>query len=112
DFDCDRWITAGINHLVATYILNGCHCVYSLKSCSIKPAFLTVLSSSTKTSNNCSILLRGKEFGPSQSAWSGLGWVSINSPSTPAPTAARASTGICLRAPPEVLPWPPGNCTE
>ena len=33
-------------------------------------------------------------------------------PATPAPTAARASTGTNSRCPPEALPLPPGNCTE
>ncbi len=36
----------------------------------------------------------------------------MNSPATPAATAARASTGTNSRWPPEALPWPPGNCTE
>ena len=45
------------------------------------------------------------------SASSGRGWVSMNNPETPAPTAARASTGMNSRWPPELPPCPPGSCT-
>ena len=54
----------------------------------------------------------GQAFGPSDSAFAGSGWVSMNIPATPAATAARASTGTNSRCPPEASPWPPGNCTE
>ena len=36
----------------------------------------------------------------------------MNTPATPAATAARASTGTNSRCPPEVVPCPPGSCTE
>jgi 2-dehydro-3-deoxyphosphooctonate aldolase (KDO 8-P synthase) len=39
-------------------------------------------------------------------------WVSINSPLTPTAIAARARTGTISRCPPEVVPCPPGCCTE
>ena len=54
----------------------------------------------------------GQAFGPSDSALAGSGWVSMNTPATPAATAARASTGTNSRWPPEALPCPPGSCTE
>ena len=62
--------------------------------------------------SNASILSKGHEFGPSLRALSGSGWVSINKPETPAATAALASTGTKSRLPPEVVPLPPGCCTE
>ena len=36
----------------------------------------------------------------------------MNKPATPAATPARASTGTMSRAPPLLVPWPPGFCTE
>ena len=36
----------------------------------------------------------------------------MNTPETPAPTAARASTGMNSRWPPDAVPCPPGSCTE
>ena len=36
----------------------------------------------------------------------------MNRPETPAPTAARASTGTNSRCPPDDAPIPPGICTE
>ena len=36
----------------------------------------------------------------------------MNRPATPTATAARASTGTISRWPPELVPWPPGSCTE
>ena len=54
----------------------------------------------------------GHAFGPSESALAGSGWVSMNSPETPAATAARASTGTNSRWPPDDVPCPPGSCTE
>ena len=33
-------------------------------------------------------------------------------PAIPLATAARASTGMNWRSPPEALPCPPGSCTE
>ena len=59
-----------------------------------------------------SIRASGQAFGPSESALSGSGCVSMNSPATPAATAARASTGTNSRWPPEDAPCPPGSCTE
>ena len=47
--------------------------------------------------------------GPSDSAFAGSGCVSMNTPATPAATAARASTGTNSRCPPEVAPCPPGK---
>ena len=35
----------------------------------------------------------------------------MKTPDTPAATAARASTGIISRMPPEAVPCPPGSCT-
>ncbi len=55
---------------------------------------------------------KGQAFGPSDSACSGLGWVSMKMPATPAATAARASTGTNSRCPPDAVPFPPGSCTE
>ena len=49
----------------------------------------------------------GHMFGPSLSALSGSGWVSMNSPAMPTATAARASTGIICRCPPVAVPFPP-----
>ena len=36
----------------------------------------------------------------------------MNTPATPAATAARASTGTNSRCPPDLSPCPPGCCTE
>ena len=36
----------------------------------------------------------------------------MNTPATPTAIAARASTGTNSRWPPELVPCPPGNCTE
>ena len=36
----------------------------------------------------------------------------LEGPATPAATAARARTGTNSRWPPDMLPWPPGSCTE
>ena len=36
----------------------------------------------------------------------------MNTPATPAATAARASTGTNSRWPPLDVPWPPGSWTE
>ena len=54
----------------------------------------------------------GMALGPSDIASAGFGWVSMNRPAMPEATAARASTGICSRCPPDDVPCPPGNCTE
>jgi len=54
----------------------------------------------------------GQALGPSDRALAGSGWVSANRPEMPTATAARASTGTNSRWPPELVPWPPGNCTE
>ncbi len=54
----------------------------------------------------------GQAFGPSLSARSGSGWVSMNTPAIPLATAARASTGTNSRYPPDRVPCPPGICTE
>src|SRR5674476_1691905 len=51
-------------------------------------------------------------LGPSDGAWSGSGWVSMNTPATPTATAARAKTGTNSRSPPDEVPLPPGCCTE
>ena len=45
-------------------------------------------------------------------ARAGSGCVSMNTPATPAATAARASTGTNSRWPPEDVPCPPGSWTE
>ena len=65
-------------------------------------------NSATSASNSRS----GTMLGPSEGAWSGSGWVSMNTPATPTATAARASTGTNSRCPPEAPPSPPGCCTE
>ena len=52
---------------------------------------------------------KGQALGPSDSAFAGSGWVSMNIPATPAATAARASTGTNSRWPPEASPLPPGQ---
>ena len=54
----------------------------------------------------------GIMFGPSLGAWSGSAWVSMNSAATPTAAAARARAGANSRWPPELVPWPPGCCTE
>src|SRR5205085_5919073 len=51
-------------------------------------------------------------LGPSESALSGSGWVSMKSPAMPTATAARASTGTNSRWPPDLPSAPPGSCTE
>ena len=62
--------------------------------------------------SNGSMRASGQAFGPSDSALSGSGCVSMKTPATPAATAARASTGTNSRWPPEAVPLPPGSCTE
>ena len=69
-------------------------------------------SSASSVSSSASILSSGQALGPSDRALAGSGWVSANRPATPTATAARASTGTNSRWPPELLPCPPGNCTE
>ena len=54
----------------------------------------------------------GTAFGPSDMAFAGFGWVSMNRPAMPTATAARASTGTNSRWPPDDVPCPPGSCTE
>ena len=54
----------------------------------------------------------GTIFGPSEKAFAGFSWVSMNTPSHPAATAARASTGARMPSPEVVVPAPPGLCTE
>ena len=66
------------------------------------------ISVRTRPSNSRS----GTMLGPSDGAWSGSGWVSMNTPATPTATAARASTGTNSRSPPDEVPLPPGCCTE
>ena len=50
-------------------------------------------SKSCNSATSASKSLSGTMFGPSEGAWSGSGWVSMNTPATPTATAARASTG-------------------
>ena len=50
-------------------------------------------------------------FAPSEGAREGSGWVSTNTPSAPAATAARASAGMNSGSPPLALPPPPGSWT-
>src|SRR5262245_11337049 len=49
-------------------------------------------------------------FGPSDRAFWGLSWTSMNTPSTPAATPALARCGMYCGWPPELCPWPPGSC--
>lgn len=55
------------------------------------------------------ICLSGTILGPSESASSGLGCVSIKSPSTPTAVAAFARDGANRPSPPDESPWPPGD---
>jgi hypothetical protein len=77
-----------------------------------KPARFTVASSSRSVSSSARMSPSGHELGPSDSAWSGRGCVSMKTPATPAAIAARASTGTNSRRPPLDVPRPPGSCTE
>src|SRR5580704_16005959 len=56
-------------------------------------------------------------FAPSDFASFGLSWTSMNTPSTPAATAARAKRGMNSGCPPLTAgppsdDWDDGNCTE
>ena len=51
-------------------------------------------------------------LGPSLGALSGSSCTSMNSPSTPQATAARARNGTLVRSPPVEVPAPPGRWTE
>src|SRR5574343_496578 len=79
---------------------------------SSKPADLTALSSATSVASRLSIRSSGQLFGPSENAFSGQGWVSMNKPEIPTATAARVRTGTNSRCPPEDVPCPPSNWTE
>src|SRR5207249_5560739 len=79
DFPCD-------------HIDDGAHVFFTFSSA--KPFFFTIRSISTSVSSRPCIRPRGQEFGPSESAFSGAGCVSMNSPAMPLATAARASTGM------------------
>ena len=72
----------------------------------------TAWSSVTRVSSSALIRFSGTAFGPSDFASAGFGCVSMNRPATPVATAARASTGTNSRWPPELVPCPPGSCTE
>src|SRR3546814_6111144 len=63
----------------------------------MKPFFLVVRSSSSRVSSSARIFGSGHALGPSLSASSGFGWVSMKRPDTPTATAARASTGMNSR---------------
>src|SRR5437660_7386239 len=89
-----------------------CACAHDYSSDSSNGRALTARSSSLSVASSGSMRPSGQAFGPSESAWSGCGWVSMNSPATPAATAARASTGMNSRCPPEAEPCPPGHGTE
>src|SRR5438034_2774750 len=74
--------------------------------------FFASRSNSSNRRSRASICLSGIMVAPSDGAWSGLSWVSMKTPATPTATAAHASTGTNSRSPPEVVPCPPGCCTE
>src|SRR5260221_13344317 len=101
-------VAAGIKDLPRDDIDDRTHFAFS----SMNAFFLTTASSATRVSSSSAVRCSGHEFGPSHSASSGFGCVSMNTPDTPAPTAARASTGMNSRCPPEDVPCPPGSCTE
>ena len=75
-------------------------------------ALLASASNAISLLTNASNSRSGTMLGPSDGAWSGSGWVSMNTPATPTATAARASTGTNSRSPPDEVPLPPGCCTE
>src|SRR4029079_19765426 len=74
--------------------------------------FLTTASIAISSAISASNSLSGTMFGPSEGARSGSSCVSMKTPATPTATAARASTGTKRRSPPELVPCPPGCCTE
>src|SRR5699024_5299025 len=73
--------------------------LYYTSSNSASPRRLTALSISLSISSRLRMRASGQELGPSLNAASGRGWVSMNTPQTPAATAARASTGMNSRWP-------------
>src|SRR5690606_2286472 len=93
-------------------ILMRAHQVARSESASGAPSRLARRSSSTSVSSKACIFPNGHAFGPSLSALSGSGWVSMKMPAMPTATAARASTGTNSRWPPLLPSAPPGNCTE
>src|ERR1700722_9339136 len=107
DVRLDGWIAAGIDDFTAADIDDTTHNKDSSKGC-----FLTVRSNSASVARSGAIRSRGHAFGPSDKAFAGSGWVSMNSPAIPAATAARAKTGTNSRCPPDTSPLPPGSCTE
>src|SRR5690606_15863068 len=65
----------------------------SKKKASARGRRFTTASISTSVVSSSSMASSGHMLGPSEGARSGSGWVSMKIPATPAPTAARASTG-------------------
>src|SRR5690606_27211466 len=78
---------------------------------SVRPPLFTTSSMRLSCARRLSMRSSGHCVAASQSASSGLGWVSRNTPATPAATAARASSGTCRRSPPDARPSPPARCT-
>ena len=66
----------------------------------LRAFFLVTASSAIKVSSSARMCLSGTALGPSERAFCGSGWVSMNRPATPTATAARASTGTISRWPP------------
>src|SRR6185437_4586497 len=108
----DRGVTAGIDDLARADVGDSAHGVGVLNKISSSGRALTASSSSFSVFRSGSIRSRGHALGPSESALDGSGWVSMNIPAIPEATAARASTGMNSRWPPEAVPLPPGSCTE
>src|SRR5436309_11396184 len=68
-------------------------------------------SMATSSRSNVGSAASGRLVAPSESARLGSSWTSINTASTPAATAARASGATNRRSPPDALPSPPGCST-
>src|SRR4029078_1843519 len=107
DLHFDRRVAARVDDLAPVDFGNSGHSVSSSKD-----RDLAVRSHYLRVANRLAMCPSGQALGPSESALSGRGWVSMNIPATPAATAARASTGTNSRCPPETPEPAPGNCTE
>ena len=70
------------------------------------------VSMAMRVSSSARIFGSGQALGPSDSASSGRGCVSMKMPLMPTAIAARDSTGTNSRCPPDLPPAPPGSCTE
>src|SRR5690606_27732058 len=121
DVRLDRRVTARIENLPTQHFLDFAHAPPPVARAGASPpcrrssrngCAFAAASMRCKVASSGSSRSSGHAMSPSQRALAGVGCVSMNTPATPAPTAALASTGTCSRLPPEAAPRAPGRWTE